>query len=220
MSDTGWAEETGIAPKLFRMASGGFFKQPGEYLSINLALPLPEPYRHFYWLNDHLCRGTRYVSMRYLLFFPVAASLFLPSTVHASTVDIFTLTGGGGGSVITFQLPATPTSPILDEGGFEFDNVLTSAGLRNILFFDASSGGGLSLDTSGLPYGPQLFSGTDANPTFLLNTFQLSNSSDLATSDYTLSIQQVSTTPEPSALLLLGTGALALSGVMRRRLTA
>ena len=153
--------------------------------------------------------------MKSLLFFSAAASLLVPMTVHASTVDSFTLTGNSDGSVITFQLPATPASTVVDAGGFELDNVLTSAGLRNILFFDASSGGGLSLDGSGLPYGPQLFNGTDANPTFLLNTFQLSNSSDLATGDYTLSV--TSATPEPSSLLMLGTGALALSGILRRR---
>lgn len=155
--------------------------------------------------------------MKSLLFF-AAAFLLVPLAAHASTVDTFTVTSNNDHSVITFQLSATP-APIVDDGGFEFDNINTSAGLRDILFFDASNGGGLSLDGSGLPYGPQLFSGTDANPTFLLNTFQLSNSSDLTTDDYTVSVTQASTTPEPSSLLMLGTGALALSGVLRRRLT-
>ncbi len=154
--------------------------------------------------------------MRFLLSLFAAASLLFPLTVHASTVDSFTLTGNNDGSVITFQLAATPTSPIVNEGGFELDNVATSEGLRTILFFDTASGGGLSLSGSGLPYGPQLFSGTDANPTFLLNTFQLSNNPNLTTNDYTL---QVDATPEPSSLLMLGTGVLAVAGVLRRRIT-
>ena len=158
--------------------------------------------------------------MKSLLSFLAAASLLFSLAAHASTLDNFTLTSNSDGSVITFQLAGTPTPTTVEYEGFEFDNMMTSAGLRNILFFDTGNGGGLNLDGTGLPYGPQLFSGTDANPTFLLNTFQLSNSSDLTTNDYTLSITQVGATPEPSSLLMLGTGALGLCGAMRRRVTA
>ena len=162
--------------------------------------------------------------MKSLLCFLAAGALLPAFAAHASTLDNFTLTSNGDGSVITFQLPQTPTPTIVEYEGFEFDDVMTSVGLRNILLFDTSNGGGLNLNVSdqdgtGLPYGPQLFSGTDANPTFLLNTFQLSNSSDLTTNDYTLTITQVGATPEPSSLAMLGTGALAVCGAMRRRLT-
>lgn len=158
--------------------------------------------------------------MKSLLPLFVAVSLLAPVAAHASTMDTFTLTSNSDGSVITFQLPQTPTSTSPSFGGFEVDDVATSAGLRDILFFDISNGGGLTVDGSGLPYGPQLFSGTDDDPTFLLDTFQLSNNPDLSTDDYTLAITQVSATPEPSSLLMLGTGALAVCGVMRRKLTA
>ncbi len=157
--------------------------------------------------------------MKSLLSLLAAVSFLAPVAAHASTLDNFTLTSNSDGSVITFQLPGTPTPTIVEYEGFEFDNVETSAGLRNILFFDTGNGGGLNLDGTGLPYGPQLFTGTDSNPTFIFDTFQLSNSSDLTTNDYTLSITQVGATPEPSSLLMLGTGALALCGAMRRRLT-
>lgn len=154
-----------------------------------------------------------------LLSFFTTVSLCAPMAAHASTVDSFTLTNNSDGSVITFQLPASPTSVGYDYEGFQIDGVSTSIGIQNILFFDASNGGGLSVGP-GVPYGPQLFTGTDAAPTFIPNSFQLSNSSDVSTNDYTLSIAQVGATPEPSSLLLLGTGALAMCGVMRSRLTA
>ena len=157
--------------------------------------------------------------MKSLLRLFVLTFLFAPLAAHASTLDNFTLTSNSNGSVITFQLPATPNPTMVQYEEFEFEDVNTSAGLETIRFFDAQDGGGLSLDDTGLPYGPQLFTGTDANPTFLLNTFQLSNNSDLSTSDYTLSITQVSATPEPSSLLMLGTGALVLSGAVRRKLS-
>ena len=157
--------------------------------------------------------------MKSLLSLFAAVFLIAPLAAHASAVDIFTLTSNSDGSVITFELAGSPTPTIVEYEGFEFDNVTTSAGLRNILFFDTGNGGGLNLDGTGLPYGPQLFTGTDADPTFILNTFQLSDSSDLTTNDYTLSITQVGATPEPSSLLMLGTGALAVCGAMRRRLT-
>ena len=155
--------------------------------------------------------------MQSLLSCLTVACLLTPLAAHASTLDTFTLTSNSDGSVITFQLPNTPTPTIVEYGGFEFDNVQTSAGLRNILFFDADNGGGLSLNGSGLPYGPQLFTGSDANPTFIANSFQLSDSSDLTTNDYTFSVAQVGATPEPSSLLMLGTGALAVCGALRRR---
>lgn len=151
--------------------------------------------------------------------FLAMVSFFVPFVAHATNLDNFTLISNGDGSVLTFQLVGTPTTATTNAGGFELDDVTTSAGVRDILFFDASNGGGLTVDGSGLPYGPQLFSGTDANPTFLLNTFQLSNNPDLTTDDYTLSITDVVATPEPSSLLMLGTGALAVCGVMRRKLT-
>lgn len=157
--------------------------------------------------------------MKSLLSFFAAAVFSAPFAAHATTMDDFTLISNSDGSVLNFQLAGTPTTAITNDGGFELDNVTTSAGLRNILFFDTSDGGGLTVDGSGLPYGPQLFSGTDVDPTFLLNTFELSNNPDLATDDYTLSITQVSPTPEPSSLLMLGTGALAVCGAMRRKLT-
>ena len=157
--------------------------------------------------------------MKSLLSLLAAISLFASPAAHASTIDNFTLTNNSDGSVLTFQLAEAPTTVIDDYGGFELDDVATSVGPCDFLFFDASNGGGLTADGSGLPYGPQLFSGTDANPMFLLGTFQLSDSPDLSTDDYTLSISQVAATPEPSSLLLLGTGALAAFGIIKRKLT-
>lgn len=58
--------------------------------------------------------------------------------------------------------------------------------------------------------GDQLFSGSLSNPTFISGTPNI----DLANSGYQI------TTPEPSSLLLLGTGLVGLIGWGRRKFLA
>ena len=65
-------------------------------------------------------------------------------------------------------------------------------------------------------FGPQLFTGSPSSPTFTLGTFALSDpNTDGA--PYTLTIAP-SAVPEPSSLLLFGSGMLGVCGLVRRKI--
>jgi hypothetical protein len=74
-------------------------------------------------------------------------------------------------------------------------------------------------DGFNLYFGPQLFSGSVYNPTFIPGTYTLEISEDRSYSA-TLVIDEPSTvTPEPSTFALLGTGILGMAGAMGRKLS-
>ncbi|HKO19747.1 MAG TPA: PEP-CTERM sorting domain-containing protein, partial [Acidobacteriaceae bacterium] len=94
----------------------------------------------------------------------------------------------------------------------------TFSGPVTFLNSGGASGGGNTFT------GPVLFSGPDANPTFLLGTFTLSGNADIGNGGVqpitgTLVISQASTPPipEPTPLVLTGTGLLGLLGYLRLR---
>jgi len=143
---------------------------------------------------------------------------------HAATMDLFTFTSPVITGPLTTTLDASPTPSSFTPGvSFTVNGSVTFEGNTlsgPITFLNAGGASGGSTTFNG----PVLFSGPDANPTFLLGTFNLSGNADIGNGGVqpitgTLVISQASTPPIPEAtpLVLTGTGILGLIGYLRRR---
>jgi hypothetical protein len=87
-----------------------------------------------------------------------------------------------------------------------------------VVFFNSSDLGGLNSVFSCLPdlIGPQLYTGSESDPTFLTGVFQLI---DMETgASYTVTAtEQCSSVPEPSTVLMLVSGLLVVGLGFKRR---
>lgn len=172
-----------------------------------------------------------------------AALLSLPVIARADTVDLdLKLVPQAGNPFLTttydisFLLPRSPTPSLVGNGAFLVtDAVILNDSIPGLpqalpiaistdaVAFDTSS---VNLDAYyntfgfGLEFSGPIFSGTLASPTFNLGTYRGAGAFGLAYTDV-LTITSVpdaiATTPEPSSIALLGTGALCVAGVLRRR---
>ena len=154
-------------------------------------------------------------------------TLMLATQAKADSIDNFTYQAGG--NTYTWQLPSSPTiSPdsflsglifgITDVNYSENDIPQGPAALsfRSLIF-----GGGLSLSDLIQSISPinasdfQIYGGSEDAPTFLTGTFGLTDyASDANGLPATLTITAV---PEPSSLMLLATGMLALLGLALKK---
>jgi hypothetical protein len=137
----------------------------------------------------------------------------------ASETMTYTLSGP---TTATFTITMSSTPAWSDNGlAFTMDPTdLTVDGTSmtdTIVFFNSSDLGGLNSVFSCLPdlMGPQLYTGSESDPTFLTGVFQMM---DIDTGAwYTLTACETSPMPEPSTILMLVSGLFLVGLGFKRR---
>jgi hypothetical protein len=159
-------------------------------------------------------------------------ALFSATQAQADTIDSFTYQAGG--NTFKWQLPSSPTilaSNVIPGFSFTIPDVAFSENgiLQNpaaVEFFSVLNlGGGFDFKVlvfdpvtqSFFPLisavGPSIYSGPESAPTFLTGTFSMTDFGNVNG----VGIPSTLTVPEPSSLMLLGTGMLALLGFARKK---
>jgi PEP-CTERM motif len=168
---------------------------------------------------------------RTLLSSLLLTGLSVATPAFASTIDTFTITDNFGtpnNPVYTFSLASSPTGISSNSNSFTITGVtvLTNGGnsmVDNIAFLTQATGG--VLIEFATPQGAELFvedpgtaffTGSTSAPTFTPGVYLGENVTN--PSDKIQVVISSSAVPEPGSLALLGTGALGLVGMVRRKL--
>jgi hypothetical protein len=151
------------------------------------------------------------------------SALALAATAAQADTYTFTVTGD---YTATWQLESTVSPDVAFDGSYftlwdvpGFSDAIW--GVADLSFFHANNGGGLAIeDFYGfaillLTDGPQLYSGSESSPTFLIGTYALTEYQ--GSGNYTLTIAATVPEPETYALMLGGLGVVGL--IARRRKT-
>jgi hypothetical protein len=161
--------------------------------------------------------GGESVKNTYRILFVLSALLFLSNgRASADTLLSYDIVGPVS---ISFELPTTPTV-LLSSSGFGFEVTPTDLMINGVAsndfltFYNSAFGGGFGACSAGncldfLASGPQLYTGPEATPTMIALTSVALTDSRTGGSAGTVS---TTSTPEPSAIVLLALGLIALVG--------
>jgi hypothetical protein len=161
------------------------------------------------------------------------AVLFLLSTpqVRADGTDTFTFSeqvSPGNNLAITWQLPSSPGDISIADPGVGFvlpsvcvttylDGSFAGSSVDSLVFLNNDNGGGFLDDTFGLAGVSQLYSGSESWPTFITGTYSGFDALNLDVNGNLIPASLTITAPEPSSLLSLLVGFLAVAVALALR---